>query len=160
NATVIARAFTNDRGAFTFDHVFPGTYQIKATGDSFLPTLREDLKLGSRSKVIVNLTLSTLFEAIQWLPAQPKSPDEPSDDWKWTLRSSSNRALLRLLRDGALVVLSRRDHGSGAQWTARVDVTSPSREFGQGCPHHAFAVERSSSVGGHLIFRANLSPQP
>ncbi len=89
DATVVARVYTNVRGAFTFDHVFPGTYQVKATGDSFLPTLREDLQLRSRSKVIVNLTLSTLFEAIQWLPAQPRSPDEPTDDWKWTLRSSS-----------------------------------------------------------------------
>ena len=97
DATVVARAYTNIRGAFAFDHVFPGTYQVKATGDSFLPTLREDLHLGSRSKLVVNLTLSTLFEAIQWLPAQPRSPDEPSDDWKWTLRSSSNRPLLRYL---------------------------------------------------------------
>lgn len=160
NATVVARVYTNVRGTFSFDHVFPGTYQIKATGDSFLPTLREDLRLSSRSKVIVNLTLSTLFEAIQWLPAQPKSPDEPSDDWKWTLRSSSNRPLLRLLQDGPLVVLSGGDHGSGPQLAARVEVTGPSRAFGQGGPHHAFAVERSSAVGGHLILRANLSPQP
>jgi hypothetical protein len=160
NATVVARVYTNVRGAFSFDQVFPGTYQIKATGDSFLPTLREDLRLSSRSKVIVNLTLSTLFEAIQWLPAQPKSPDEPSDDWKWTLRSSSNRPLLRLLQDGPLVVLSGDDHGSGPQLAARVEVTGPSRAFGQGGPHHAFAVERSSAVGGHLILRANLSPQP
>jgi hypothetical protein len=160
NATVVARVYTNVRGAFSFDHVFPGTYQIKATGDSFLPTLREDLRLSSRSKVIVNLTLSTLFEAIQWLPAQPKSPDEPSDDWKWTLRSSSNRPLLRLLQDGPLVVLSGDDHGSGPQLAARVEVTGASRAFGQGGPHHAFAVERSSAVGGHLILRANLSPQP
>jgi hypothetical protein len=108
----------------------------------------------------VNLTLSTLFEAIQWLPARPKSPDEPSDDWKWTLRSSSNRPLLRLLQDGPLVVLSGDDHGSGPQLAARVEVSGPSREFGQGGPHHAFAVERSSAVGGHLILRANLSPQP
>src|SRR5271170_4394266 len=160
DATVVGRVYTNVRGAFTFDHVFPGTYQIKATGDSFLPTLREDLKLGSRSRVIVNLTLSTLFEAIQWLPAQPKSPDEPGDDWKWTLRSSSNRPLLRLLQDGPLVVLSGDDHGSGPQLAARVEVTGPSRAFGQGGPHHAFAIERSSAVGGHLILRANLSPQP
>ena len=79
NATVVATVYTNIRGAFSFDHIFPGTYQIKATGDSFLPTLREDLRISSRSKVIVNLTLSTLFEAIQWLPARPKSPDEPGD---------------------------------------------------------------------------------
>src|ERR1700733_1319318 len=76
NSTVVARVYTNVRGAFSFDQIFPGTYQIKATGDSFLPTLREDLRISSRSKVIVNLTLSTLFEAIQWLPARPKSPDE------------------------------------------------------------------------------------
>jgi hypothetical protein len=160
DATVVARAYTNVRGAFTFDHIFPGTYQIKATGDSFLPTLREDLRLASRSKLVVNVTLSTLFEAIQWLPAQPRSPDEPSDDWKWTLRSSSNRPLLRLLQDGPLVVLSGQDHGSGPQLAARVEVSSPSREFGQGGPHHAFSVERSSAVGGHLVLRANLSPQP
>ncbi len=114
----------------------------------------------ARSKLVVNLTLSTLFEAIQWLPAQPRSPDEPSDDWKWTLRSSSNRPLLRLLQDGPLVVLSGDDHGSAPQLAARVEVSGPSREFGQGGPHHAFAVERSSAVGGHLILRANLSPQP
>jgi len=160
NATVVGRVYTNVRGAFTFDHVFPGTYQIKATGDSFLPTLRENLRLRARSKLVVDLTLSTLFEAIQWLPAQPRSPDEPSDDWKWTLRSSSNRPLLRLLQDGPLVVLSGDDHGSGPQLAARVEVTSPGREFGQGGPHHAFAVERSSAVGGHLILRANLSPRP
>jgi hypothetical protein len=160
NATVVARAYTNARGVFNFEQVLPGTYQIKATGDSFLPTLREDLRLRSRSKLVVNLTLSTLFEAIQWLPAQPRSADEPSDDWKWTLRSSSNRPLLRLLQDGPLVVLSGDDHGSAPQLAARVAVTSSSREFGQGGPHHAFAVERSSAMGGHLILRANLSPRP
>jgi hypothetical protein len=160
NSSVVARVYTNVRGAFAFDRVFPGTYQVKATGDSFLPTLREDLQLRARSKVVVNITLSTLFEAIQWLPAQPRSPDEPTDDWKWTLRSSTNRPLLRLLQDGPLVVLSGDDHGSGPQLAARVSVTGPSREFGQGGPHHAFAIERSSAVGGHLILRANLSPQP
>jgi len=160
DASVVARVFTNVRGAFAFDHVLPGTYQIKATGDSFLPTLREDLRLRARSKIIVNLTLSTLFEAIQWLPAQPRAPNEPSDDWKWTLRSSSNRPLLRYLEDGPLVVLSGDDNGSGPQLAARVSVAGPSREFGEGGPHHAFAMERSSAVGGHLVLRANLSPQP
>jgi hypothetical protein len=160
NATVIGRVYTDMHGAFAFDGVFPGKYQIKATGDSFLPTLREGVQLRARSKTVVNLTLSTLFEAIQWLPAQPRSPDEPNDDWKWTLRSSSNRPLLRLLQDGPLVVLSSDDHGSAPQLAARVEVLSPGRAFGQGGPHHAFAVERSSALGGHLILRANLSPKP
>ena len=160
DATVIARSYTNVRGAFTFDHLFPGVYQVKATGDSFLPTLREDLRIRSHSNVVVNLTLSTLFEAIQWLPAQPRTPGEPSDDWKWTLRSSSNRPLLRFLQDGPLVVLSGNDHGTAPQLAARVTVMNHSGGFGQGGLHHAFAVERSSAVGGHLILRANLSPHP
>lgn len=159
DASVVARSYTNVRGAFVFDHILPGIYQVKATGDSFLPTLREDLHLRSRSQVMLNLTLSTLFEAIQWLPAQPRSPDEPSDDWKWTLRSSSNRPLLRYLEDGPLVVLSGNDNGTGPQLAARVAVNESSGEFGLGGPHHAFAMERSSVTGGHLVLRANLSPR-
>jgi hypothetical protein len=159
DATVVARVYTNIHGAFLFDQIVPGTYQVKATGDSFLPTLREDLRLRSRSKVIVNLTLSTLFEAIQWLPAQPRTPDEQPDDWKWTLRSSSNRPLLRYLEDGPLVVLSG-DDKSAPQLAARVSVADSSGQFGQSGPHHAFAMERSSAAGGHLILRADLSPQP
>ena len=42
----------------------------------FLPTLRENLRIRANSKTVVNLTLNTLFEAIQWLPAEPRSPDE------------------------------------------------------------------------------------
>ena len=160
DATVVARVYTNMRGAFSFDHLIPGTYQVKATGDSFLPTMREDLELHARSRTVVNLTLSTLFEAIQWLPAQPRSPDDAKDDWKWTLRSSSNRPLLRYLEDGPLVVLSGNDSGAAPRLEARVSVTSSSGEFGAGGLHHAFAMERSSVTGGHLILRANLSPQP
>ena len=160
DATVVARVYTNMRGGYAFDRVWPGIYQVKATGDSFLPTLRENLHLQARSKLIVNLTLSTLFEAVQWLPAQPRAPDEPTDDWKWTLRSSANRPLLRYLEDGPLVVVAGDDNGSAPQLAARVSVASSSRDFGEGGPHHAFALERSSATGGHLILRANLSPQP
>ena len=46
------------------------------------------------------------------------------------------------------------------QLAARVSVAGSSRDFGEGGPHHAFALERSSATGGHLILRANLSPQP
>jgi Carboxypeptidase regulatory-like domain len=159
DATVVARVYTNVRGGFSFEHILPGKYQVKATGDSFLPTLREGLELRARGKIFVNLTLSTLFEAIQWLPAQPRSPDEPEDDWKWTLRSSSNRPLLRYLEDGPLVVLSG-DDKSAPQLAARVSVSSSSGAFGETGPHHAFAMERSSAAGGHLILRANLSPRP
>jgi hypothetical protein len=159
DSTVVAQVYTNLRGAFLFEHILPGTYQVKVTGDSFLPALRENLRVRANSKTVVNLTLNTLFEAIQWLPAEPRSPDEPSDDWKWTLRSSSNRPLLRFFEDGPLVVVSGENNQSAPQLEARVSVTGSSRDFAQSGPHSAFAIERSSADGGHLVLRANLGPQ-
>ena len=58
-----------------------------------------------------------------------------------------------------MVVAGEAD-GDAPQLAARVAVTSSSRDFGQAGPHHAFALERSGSAGGHLILRANLSPEP
>jgi hypothetical protein len=159
DSTVVAQVYTNLRGSFAFEHILPGVYQVKATGDSFLPTLRENLSVRANSKTVVNLTLNTLFEAIQWLPVEPRSPEEPSDDWKWTLRSSSNRPLLRFLEDGPLVVVTGENAQSAPQLEARVLVTGSSREFAQSGPHNAFEIERSSASGGHMILRANLGPQ-
>ena len=42
--------------------------------------------------MLVNLTLNTLFEAIKVAPV--RGPAE-ADDWKWVLRSVSNRPILR-----------------------------------------------------------------
>ncbi len=159
DSAVVAQAYTNLHGGFAFEHMLPGIYQLRATGDSFLPTLRENLRIRANSKTVVNLTLNTLFEAIQWLPAEPRSPDEPRDDWKWTLRSSSNRPLLRFFDDGPLVVVTGENNQSAPQLEARVSVTGSSRDFAQSGPHNAFEIERSSASGGHLILRANLGPQ-
>lgn len=156
---VIAQAYTNLRGGFSFEHIVPGTYEMKASGASFLPTLRENLRLNGK-KTVVNLTLNTLFEAIEWLPAEPRSPDEPSDDWKWTLRSSTNRPLLRFLEDGPLVVVTGGESQPGPQLEARVSLQTASREFGESDPHGAFELERSNSDQGHLILRADLGPDP
>jgi hypothetical protein len=132
---------------------------LEATGDSFLPTLRENLSVRANRKTVVDLTLNTLFDAIQWLPAEPRSRNEPNDDWKWTLRSSNNRPLLRFLEDGPLVVVTGENDHSAPQLEARVLVTGSSRDFAQSGAHNAFEIERSSANGGHLILRANLGPQ-
>ena len=63
---------------------------------------------GVRSGTVVNLTLNTLYEVMQWLPADPRAAGDQKDDWAWTLRSAANRPLLRWLEDGPLVVVSDR----------------------------------------------------
>src|SRR5215475_3948771 len=106
NLAVIASAFTDDHGRYSLRDVSPGSYNLKASGSFFLPTLRENLRVIADSKLVVNLTLNTLYEAFRWLPAKPRQADEPQDDWTWTLRLSANRPLLRMLEDGPLVVVS------------------------------------------------------
>jgi hypothetical protein len=153
---VIASTFTDDHGRYTLPKLRPGTYNVKATGSFFLPTLRENLHLLADSKLVVNLTLNTLYEAFRWLPAKPRQMDEPQDDWTWTLRLSANRPLLRMLEDGPLVVVSDGD-GTVPALKARVTVRGGASQFGDGGLHHDFEMERSNGDGQQLILRADLS---
>ena len=65
--TVLASVYTNSNGRFTIPSIFPGRYALKAMGTSFLPSLRENVRI--RTATVVNLTLNTLYEVMQWLPA-------------------------------------------------------------------------------------------
>src|SRR5579875_864385 len=119
--SIAAQALTDERGRYHIAAIIPGVYEVKASAVMFLPTLREDLRVAGGSKLIVNLTLNTLYEAFRWLPAKPRQADEPKDDWTWTLRLSANRPLLRMLEDGPLVVVNQGD-GSAPALKARVTV--------------------------------------
>ncbi|HVW78570.1 MAG TPA: carboxypeptidase-like regulatory domain-containing protein [Alloacidobacterium sp.] len=156
NLTVLANAYTDDHGRYSLPNVATGTYNLKASGSFFLPTLRENLRVLADSKLVVNLTLNTLYEAFRWLPAKPRQADEPQDDWTWTLRLSANRPLLRMLEDGPLVVVSDGD-GSSPALKARVTIRGGASQFGDGGLHHDFEMERSNGDDQQLILRADLS---
>ncbi|MGC2194024.1 MAG: carboxypeptidase-like regulatory domain-containing protein [Terriglobales bacterium] len=94
------KVFTDDRGFYSIHDLLPGTYSLKVTAPSFLPALRDRVGLRSGSSMVVNVTLNTLFEAIQLGPLRGPADD---DDWKWTLRSMANRPVLRVLDDGSSV---------------------------------------------------------
>ncbi|MGC2639989.1 MAG: carboxypeptidase-like regulatory domain-containing protein [Acidobacteriaceae bacterium] len=154
--TVALETFTDEHGRYRIASVLPGVYEVKASAELFLPTLRENLRVVGGSKQVVNLTLDTLYEAIRWLPAKPRPADEPKDDWTWTLRLSANRPLLRLLQDGPLVVVSNGD-GSAPELKARVTVRGGESGFGDGGVHNDFEMERSPDEARAMIFRADLS---
>lgn len=154
--SVVAEAYTDDHGRYRMDAILPGVYEVKASGALFLPTLRENLRVLASSKLVVNLTLDTLYEAFRWLPAKPRQADEPKDDWTWTLRLSANRPLLRMLQDGPLVVVTNGD-GSAPALKARVTVRGGESGFGDGGIHNDFEVERAPDDGRAMIFRADLS---
>lgn len=154
--SVALRTLTDEHGRYRISSIVPGVYEIKASADLFLPTLRENLRVVGESKLVVNLTLDTLYEAFRWLPAKPRQADEPKDDWTWTLRLSANRPLLRLLQDGPLVVVSNGD-GTAPELKARVTVRGGENGFGDGGIHNDFEMERSRDDARAMIFRADLS---
>ena len=140
--TVLAVVYTDSEGWFTIPSVLPGKYAIKAMGTSFLPSLRENVRV--RTTTVVNLTLNTLYEAMQWLPSQPRGADAQPDDWKWTLRSAANRPLLRWLEDGPLVVVSD-GTGKTPKLKARLMATGQAGTFGESGERISSAVEETPS---------------
>ncbi len=145
------RVFTDARGYYAATGLLPGVYFVKVTAPSFLPALRENVGLRAGAHLAVNLTLNTLFEALELLPARRRAPED-DDDWKWTLRSTANRPILRVLDDGPLVVVSSSSRQQDRTLKARVAFLAGSENeaFGSaGDQRAAFDVERSlfSSAG-------------
>ena len=153
--SVVASVFTNDKGQFLISSVLPGSYALKAMGTSFLPSLRENVHV--RRATVVNLTLNTLYEVMQWLPAQPRAANAQQDDWAWTLRSAANRPLLRWLEDGPLVVVS---DGSGARprLKARLMATGSAGTFGESGERITASVENTPSNSRELLASVDFQP--
>jgi len=91
------RVFTDENGYYAAAGLVPGTYDVKVSAPSFLPSIREHVGLRGGAAAVVNLTLNTLFDGVQLAPSRQGSED---DDWKWVLRTVSNRPILRVLEDG------------------------------------------------------------
>lgn len=153
--TVIASVYTNSKGSFAFSNVLPGRYAIKAMGTSFLPALRENVHV--RTNAVVNLTLNTLYEVMQWLPAEPRTSNASKDDWEWTLRSAANRPLLRWLEDGPLVVVSDRPGGK-PKLKARLMATGQEGTFGESGERFTASVEDTPSNSRELLARVDFAP--
>jgi len=96
-------AYTDTVGHYTISGLTAGNYDIRVSAPSFLPTVREDVSLAAGAAKVVNITLNTLFEAAKMMPPR-KRANEDDDSWKWTLRSTANRPILRF-DDGGPYVL-------------------------------------------------------
>jgi hypothetical protein len=147
------QARTDANGYYALSGLLPGLYAIKVTAPSFLPAIREKINLPSGSNLVVNITLNTLFEAIELLPKRTTSPED-QDDWKWTLRSMANRPVLRLSDDGPLVVVSQSDNDNDKVLKARVSFLAGSDGEAYSTPDMAtnFQIEQSLFSGGTLGF--------
>jgi len=153
--TPISSVYTDSSGHFVIPSVLPGRYAVKAMGAWFLPSLREDVRV--RANTVVNLTLNTLYEAMQWLPAEPRAGNAQQDDWAWTLRTAANRPLLRWLEDGPLVVVTD-GSGSNRRLKARLVATGREGVFGESGERISAAIEETPADSRELLAQVEFEP--
>src|SRR5258708_11935610 len=147
------RFFTDERGFYSLSALLPGTYNLKVSAPSFLPALREKVGLRPGAKLMVNVTLTTLFDAIQLGPLRGPSDE---DDWKWTLRSVANRSILRVLPDGTTAVAT---DGSDHDLKGSLVFMAGSESNGFGSASDmstGFSLEHSLTSAGTLSLNGNL----
>ena len=166
-AMVGTTVFTDSRGYYQADNLPAGTYQVKVTAVSFLPSLRENVLLKSGAHLIINLTVNTLADALKLMPVRRSDADEP-DDWHWTLRSTANRPILRVLEkdkdssdSSAMVVVSHNHSERGDDRAVKASVAfmagAEAGGFGSaGDVTTAFAMEKSLFSSGTLSFNGNI----
>lgn len=157
---------TDARGFYSAKDLPAGTYSVKATFPSFLPSLQDNLTLRSGAHLVVNLTLSTLSDAMKLIPQRRPVQADP-DDWHWTLKSSAGRPVLRIYDDGPMVVVSKGDSRSDSRaeeaddrvLKARVAFIAGSQADGFGSTGEmttAFSLEKSLFSSGLLSFNGNV----
>jgi hypothetical protein len=165
----VATAVSDDHGRYIMAMLNPGQYQLRATAAFFVPLLRNDVRLRAGVQSVVNLTMNNLFDADNWLPAQRRRADEPVDDWKWTLRSTANRPLLRLVDpETGSPISSSADGPHRVASQGRITITNGDGSFGDGGLHQALVLDRTMGDGDGAVLRADVgdvqadgsSPQP
>jgi hypothetical protein len=162
SSAVLGTAFTDLHGRYLIPHLVPGKYEVRASAALFVPAMRDNLQLRAGAQAVVNLTLNTLFESATWIPAERRKADEPSDDWKWTMRSAANRPILRLADDGDVIMVSSSVTESSPKHTDRVraEMTAGDGGFGSSGVHNIFVVDRTLDDGSGLVMHADVGSQP
>jgi Carboxypeptidase regulatory-like domain len=143
--------FTDGAGFFSAPDLLPGFYSVKVSAPSFLPALREKVGLHAGNNVHLNITLSTLLNALRVGPLR-QTPDD--DDWKWTLRSVANRPVLRVFDDPATSA-EQQDHELKASLSFLAG--SAAGGYGSGSDlSTSFSLERSIFSASRVCLSGNL----
>jgi len=149
------KVVTDENGFYSAVGLLPGNYNVRVSAPSFLPSERDRVGLRAGASVIVNLTLNTLFQAIQLAPMRGPADE---DDWKWVLRSSANRPILRVLEDSSrTVAASSEQDNHDLKGTLSFVAGSPSEGFGSAADvSTGFSVEKSIFSSGIVAVHGNV----
>ena len=150
-------AFTDEHGFFSASGLAAGIYDIRVSAASYLPSFRDGVGLRAGGKVMLNLTLNTLFDAVQAVPGHGAAEQE---DWKWVLRSSSNRPILRALPDpSGKAPLSVEDSSKNHELKGTLSLVAGSASEGFGSTsdmNTGFSLERSVFASDRIGLWGNI----
>jgi len=157
-APQVFKLITDEKGLFSATGLVPGIYSVKVSAPAFLPTLREKISLKAGASVLLNLTLSTVFDALQFTPRRGTAED---GDWDWVLRSTANRPVLRILPDGSPVMVADKSSSSDLKGSLSFVAGASSQGFGSiSDMSTGFTVEKSVFASGTLSFNGNVGYGP
>lgn len=143
--------FTDESGFYTASGLLPGVYKVRVSAPTFMPAMRERVPVRAGSHAVVNLTLGTLFDFINVAPARGGSDE---DNWKWVLRSASNRPILRVLDEKHPGEKSKENDLKG---TLSFFAGSPSAGFGGASDATtSFSMEKSIFSSGTVALSGNV----
>ena len=97
-------AYTDADGHFTIAGLDPGNYDMRVTAPSFLPTVREDVALAAGATKDRQHHAEHPVRSGPHDACRASAINDDDDSWKWTLRSTANRPILRF-DDGIPVVV-------------------------------------------------------
>lgn len=158
DSVMVGTALTDLHGRYLIANLLPGKYEVRASAALFVPAMHLNLQLKPGAQAVVNLTMNAIFDATSWLPAERRKADEPSDDWKWTLRSAANRPILRVFDENGdmVMVSSSAVEQRRTPDKARASVTSGDGGFGNGGIHNVLQMDRSLPDGSDVRFRVDV----
>jgi carboxypeptidase family protein len=160
DSTLAARVFTDRKGNYSIASVLPGQYALKAMGEAFIPTLKQNLRI--RTNTIVNLTLNSLYDLMEFAPQMRKTRPHSDDDWAWTLRTAESRPLLRWQEDGSPILVwdgaaeTRRNAPNKRR--VRVLATAGEKRFGVSGQQLAVAMQQDRSPRRRVVMSAEVAP--
>ena len=148
--------YTDADGHFTLAGLIPGNYDIRVSAPAFLPTVREDVTLAAGATRIINITLNTLFDAAKLMPPR-KNVSDGDDPWKWTIRSTANRPILRF-DDGVPVVVEASQSDHGLKGSLAFMAGEANEGYGGASQGTSFTLEQSIFSTRTLAFNGTVGP--
>ncbi len=98
NDRLVGHVLTNEKGAFGFESLAPGLYSLRVKLASFVPALKNNIKIQPGMRSFLSINLASVLSSIELIYATPGKASLMSDDWEWVLRTATaSRPILRIL---------------------------------------------------------------